>query len=40
MNLDGMLTVPKMSLESHITALSDDKMAAVAQAIKFALGLD
>ncbi len=38
-NLDEVLTIPKMRLGSRITTLSDDKMAAVGQAIRFALDL-
>ena len=39
-NLDDITTVRKSQLGSPITTLSDDKMVAVAQAIKFALDLD
>ena len=39
-NLDEILTVPKLSLESRITTLSPDKMADVARAIRFALDIE
>ena len=39
-NLDEILTIPKLALESRITTLSPDKMAAVVRAIRFALALD
>ena len=39
-NLDDITTVRKSQLGRPITTLSDDKMVAVAQAIKFALDLD
>ena len=39
-NLDEILTMPKLSLESRITTLSPDKMADVARAIRFALDIE
>ena len=38
-NLDGILTIPKKSLASHLTTLSPEKMALVDTAIRFALDL-
>jgi mRNA interferase MazF len=38
-NLDDIATVPKALLESRITDLPREKMAAVAEAIRFALDL-
>jgi mRNA-degrading endonuclease toxin of MazEF toxin-antitoxin module len=38
-NLDEILTIPKASLESRITTLSDDRMAAAEEAIRFSLDL-
>lgn len=39
-NLDGIATIPKRSLDRNLTLLSPEKMALVEKAIKFALGLD
>jgi len=39
-NADNILTIPKVSLSGPITLLSAEKMAQVAQAVKFALDLD
>ena len=39
-NCDNLLTVPKRSLGSLIAVLSPSKMAAVGQALAFALGFD
>jgi mRNA interferase MazF len=39
-NADDILTAPKALLTERITALSQEKMAAVADAVKFALDLD
>ena len=38
-NADDILTIPKSLLDQQITALPQDKMAAVASAIRFALDL-
>jgi mRNA interferase MazF len=38
-NLDDIITIPKSLLVERITALSPEKMAAVAKAIAFALDL-
>ncbi len=38
-NLDDILTIPKSRLTERITALSPEKMSAVAKAIAFALEL-
>ncbi len=38
-NLDDILTIPKARLAARITTLSSEKMAAVANAIAFALNL-
>jgi len=38
-NLDEIITIPKSLLVERITALSSEKMAAVARAIAFALDL-
>ncbi|MBI2164989.1 MAG: type II toxin-antitoxin system PemK/MazF family toxin [Chloroflexi bacterium] len=38
-NLDDILTIPKSRLTERITTLSQEKMAAVAKAIAFALDL-
>jgi mRNA-degrading endonuclease toxin of MazEF toxin-antitoxin module len=38
-NLDEILTIPKASLESRITTLSDDRMAKAEEAIRFSLDL-
>ena len=38
-NLDDILTIPKSRLTEQITALSAEKMTAVAEAIVFALDL-
>jgi len=38
-NLDGIITISKGTLERSITTLSPDKMASVEEAIKFALAL-
>ncbi|MFQ6102573.1 MAG: type II toxin-antitoxin system PemK/MazF family toxin [Anaerolineae bacterium] len=38
-NLDVINTVPKTLLTEHITTLSDEKMAQVEDAIRFALGM-
>ena len=38
-NLDGIATIPKRSLDRNLTMLSPEKMALVEKAIKFALGL-
>ncbi|MGH9452758.1 MAG: type II toxin-antitoxin system PemK/MazF family toxin [Terriglobia bacterium] len=38
-NLDGIVTIPKKSLDRSVTVLSPGKMARVAEAIKFALDL-
>ena len=39
-NLDTITTIPKRSLAERIVALSGDRMSAVDDALKFALGLD
>lgn len=39
-NVDEILTVPKARLAERITALSSEKMSAVAKAIVFALDLE
>lgn len=39
-NLDEILTIPKLALESRITTLTPEKMTAVARAIRFSLALD
>jgi len=39
-NLDDILTIPKSRLTERITALSAEKMTAVAKAIVFALDLN
>ena len=38
-NLDDILTIPKSRLTERITALSPEKMSAVAKAVVFALDL-
>jgi mRNA interferase MazF len=38
-NLDDILTIPKSRLTERITALSQEKMTAVAKAVAFALDL-
>ena len=38
-NLDDITTMPKSRLESRITTLSDEKIQAVEQALRIALGL-
>lgn len=38
-NLDDILTIPKTTLAERLTILSLDKMALVAEAIRFALAL-
>jgi len=38
-NLDGIVTIPKQSLDRNLTTLSPAKMELVNQAIKFALNL-
>lgn len=38
-NADDILTIPKALIQSRITTLSSDRMAAVASAVKFALDL-
>ena len=39
-NLDDIMTIPRASLDTPVTALSADRMAAVTAAIRFALDLD
>jgi len=39
-NLDQILTIPRVRLVSRITSLSGQKMALVARAIVFALDLE
>ncbi len=39
-NLDSILTIPKASVKERISALSADRMAAIALAAKFALDLE
>ncbi|HXG36060.1 MAG TPA: type II toxin-antitoxin system PemK/MazF family toxin [Dehalococcoidia bacterium] len=39
-NLDDILTIPKTSLTAPITIVTPEKMALVAQALKFALDLE
>ena len=39
-NLDEILTVSKLSLESRITTIAAEKMTAVARAVRFALDLE
>ena len=39
-NLDSIATIPKYTLQGHITDLSADKLRAVEAAIHFALGLE
>ena len=39
-NADVLLTIPKALLDGRICALSREKLAAVGQAVRFALGLD
>ncbi len=39
-NVDILTTIPKKSLSSRITALSDSKLAAVEHALRFSLGLE
>ncbi len=39
-NVDILTTIPKKSLSSRITALSDSKLGAVEHALRFALGLE
>lgn len=38
-NLDTITTIPKQTLKEQIASLSPGKLAAVEQALKFALGL-
>ena len=38
-NLDGIVTIPKKSLDRNLAALSAEKMRLVDQATRFALGL-
>ena len=38
-NADTLVTIPKTWLDSRIARLSDDKLAALDQALRFALGL-
>ena len=38
-NLDDLATIPKALLDERITSLSDDKLRAVANAVRFALDL-
>ena len=38
-NLDDITTIHKSSLDSRITALSNEKLQAVERALRFALGL-
>ena len=38
-NADNVVTIPKTWLESRIARLSDDKIGALDQALRFALGL-
>ena len=38
-NLDTITTIPKLSLTERISALAPEKLVAVEQAVKFALGL-
>lgn len=39
-NLDSITTIPKETLQRHITSLDAEKIQAVNSAIRFALGLD
>lgn len=39
-NCDRLVTVRKEDLEDFLTALSEDKLASVAAAVRFALDLD
>ena len=39
-NLDVIITIPKSSLRQRITGLSVEKVRAIDEAIRFALGLD
>ena len=38
-NADNMVTIPKTWLDARIARLSDEKLAALDQALRFALGL-
>ena len=38
-NLDTITTIPKISLAERISVLRDEKLVAVEQALRFALGL-
>ena len=38
-NLDTLTTIPKSLLDQRITALTADRMAAVEETVRFALGL-
>ena len=39
-NLDSLVTIPKASLEQRIAPLSEDKLRAAEEALRFALALD
>ena len=39
-NLDSITTIPKASLQGRITGLRPEKLRAIDDAIRFALGLD
>lgn len=39
-NLDSLVTIPKASLQQRITSLSEEKISAAGDAIRFALDLE